>query len=220
VSSRQSWRRALRKLRRNLSDYGFLTTLAKMLAALFSVVYVHTVYRVYCRDLGEEELPSPPNLPSSIEFRMMDRKNIEDLTVDQIEQMEEWLEGELNRKLREGGVCIVALDGAEVAGFNLVACSRVEIPLVRQTRTLRQNEAWSEQITVHRRYRRHGLGTALRCRMFLELRRRGIQRFYGGALLSNKASHALSRKLGFCEVEDLHYRRLFGAVSSYSVRLT
>lgn len=214
------WPRALRKIRRNLSDYGVLTTLAKMLAALVSVVYEHTVYRVYCRDLGEEHTPSPPKLPSSIKFRMLDSQNVEDSMVSQIEGMEEWLEGGLTRKLREGGVCLVALDGPEVAGFNLVACSRVEIPLVRQTRKLLKNEAWSEQITVHRRYRRHGLGTALRCRMFLELRRRGIQRFYGGALLSNEASHALSRKLGFREIEDLHYRRLFGAVSSYSVRLT
>jgi GNAT superfamily N-acetyltransferase len=219
VSNRRGWSRTIRKIRRNIADYGLMRSLAKILAALCSIVYEHTVYRVYVRDLGRKRLPSPPDLPSSIVFKMLDHQHLDHPALGKIEEMEEWLDGQVKRKLAEGGICLVALSGAEVAGFNLVAFSSVDIPLVRQTRKLGDKEAWSEQITVNRRHRRHGLGTALRYRMLLELRRRGIRRFYGGALLSNAASLALSRKLGFREVEDLHYRRLFGVASSYSVRL-
>ncbi len=214
-----SFRHILRKFTRNLADYGARTALAKTAAALLSVVYEHTVYRVYRREIVAADAARAPRLPASLTISVMDRSHPDESAVRQIEQMEEWLEGEVGRKLKKGGLGIVIRDGDLVAGFCLVAFARVHMGLVRQDRMLQEDEAWSEQITVRRAYRRRGLGTALRYRTFQELNLRGIRWLYGGTLPANAGSLAFTRKLGFREVEDIHYRRVLGSVSVFTERL-
>ena len=93
--------------------------------------------------------------------------------------MEEWLKGKVASRLEAVGLCLVALDGERVAGFNLVSLGEGRIPLIGLRRDLRENEVWSDQITVSKNYRDKGLGSTLRYRIFKELKKRGVRRIYG-----------------------------------------
>ena len=116
----------------------------------------------------------------------------------------------MKKKLKGQTICLAALDNGKVAGFNLVSFGEIYIPLVKLTRKISDDAAWSEQITVSKDYRRMGLGSELRYRIFSELKRRDIRKFCGGTLRDNLASLGLARQLGFREVEDIHFLKLFG----------
>ena len=211
-------RQAARKFARNLLDYGVRTALGKAAATVLSIVYEHKVCRIYRRNVLANGLPADGRRLSSLKITVMDRDHPDVDAARQIEQMEEWLEGKLEGRLRDRGICVVAQDGRTVTGFSLIAFSRAQLELVRQIRALADDEAWSEQITVRRQYRRRGVGTALRLRTFQELRKRGIKWLYGGTLSSNTGSLAFTRTLGFTEIEDVHYRRFLGTVSTFTVK--
>jgi GNAT superfamily N-acetyltransferase len=207
-----------RKLRRNAVDYGIATAMSKAFKAVVGVVYTRTAYRVYARTLGDGEGPIPP--PPGLSFRLLDPEGLSDDMVSQIEGMEEWLWGRLRSRMANGDICLAALDGERVAAFNLVAMrGTVQIPLIRASRDLGPGEAWSEQITVHRDYRRRGLGTAVRCRLFHDLHRRGVRTLYGGTLAANHVSRSFARSLGFLEVEEIRHTRVLGASSWTTHRL-
>jgi L-amino acid N-acyltransferase YncA len=74
---------------------------------------------------------------------------------------------------------------------------------------LAPDEAWSEQITVSRDYRKNDLGSELRYRLFNELKRRGFRRICGGTLSNNVPNLALSRRVGFRGLVDVHYTKVF-----------
>jgi len=194
-----------KKFMRNLKDYGLLVALNKSLTYVVRVFYEHKTYRIYMIDL--ENFQYNPSPKSGFVFRIISKDDT--AVIQQIEDMEEWLQGKLSLKLENHGLCFVALDEENVAGFNLVAFGRVFIPLINMERILEDNEAWSEQITVHRDYRRRGLATELRYRVFNELKRRGIKRFYGGTLISNIPSLRLARKVGFRYLVDVRYIKVF-----------
>jgi GNAT superfamily N-acetyltransferase len=199
----------LRKLRRNAVDYGLRTALSKAFWRVVSIVYCRTVYCVYARNLEDAE--PCVSTPSPFLFRILDFGALPDGIVPQIEEMEEWLEGSLQKRLESGDICLVALDHDRVAGFNLVAMrGAVQIPLINTSRSLGPREAWSEQITVHRNYRRRGLGTELRQRLFYELKKRGVSILYGGTLASNQVSRSFALFLGFTETREIRYSRLLG----------
>jgi len=197
--------RSLKKLRRNYHDYGLGVTLAKTVESLFAVVFESRAYRIYRIRLDRFE-PDDKD-PGDFELRLLDPA--QDDLIDQIEGMEEWLLGKLRKELRAGSICLMALDGGRVAGFNLVSFGEVYMPLVDMTRVFRDNEAWSEQITVSRDYRGRGLAGILRLTVFGILKERGIIRFYGGTLPLNIANRKLSKKVGFQEIMDIKYRRIF-----------
>lgn len=127
--------------------------------------------------------------------------------------MAEWFADELGHKLAKGSLCLVALDGNRVAGFNVISFGSIYIPLLNMTRSFREGEAWSEHIGVHKDYRKMGLASQLRYRILAELKLRGIKRLYGGALRSNIASLKLARRIGFKEFADVYYRRICGVES-------
>jgi GNAT superfamily N-acetyltransferase len=129
--------------------------------------------------------------------------------IAQIENIAEWLRGRLTEALTAGQLCLVALDGDEVAGFNLINFEHATLILVNLRKKLRRDFAWSEHIAVKKEFRKTGLGSQLRFRIFQELRRRGIRRLYGGTLRSNIASLSLARSVGFKEIGDIHYRKFF-----------
>lgn len=116
----------------------------------------------------------------------------------------------MKENLRAGALCLVALQGEKVAGFNLIGFGEVSMPLVNKQRIFRKGDAWSEQIAVMKDFRQLGLGSQLRYRIFEELGRRGYKRLYGGALTSNVGSLKLARKMGFREIIDIHYFRILG----------
>jgi RimJ/RimL family protein N-acetyltransferase len=195
--------RSFKKLRRNYQDYGLGVTLGKTVQGLLAIVYESRTYRIY-RIRLDRFTPDPEDI-CDLELRLLDPA--QDDLIDQVEQMEEWLLGKVRHELRTGSICLVALDDGKVAGFNLVSFGKVTMPLVKMTRVFRDNEAWSEQITVGRDYRGRGLAAILRLNVFRILKERGIKRFYGGTLPLNIANRKLSKKVGFQEIADINYRR-------------
>lgn len=198
-------KRILKKLKRNFQDYGLAVTLKKVYSSILQVFFESISYRIYrirLNGFAGKKLD-----PGGFEFRLLGPE--EDEFIEQIEAMEEWLHGKVRKKLESGSVCLVALDGDQVAGFNLVSFGKVYMPLVKMARRFRQNEAWSEQITVGKAYRGRGLASTLRYAVFKILKTRGIKKFYGGTLPGNLPNRKLSRKVGFQEIGDIRYRRFF-----------
>jgi L-amino acid N-acyltransferase YncA len=191
----------LRKFRRNVQDYGRWMALHKTAAYFLSPVYQRTVYTIYVIDL--DEAPTVPHADGRLEYVLL-RPGDDDL-IKQVEDCAEWLEGEVTDRLEEGAVCVAAVKGNQLAGFNLVVFGQVYIPLLKLTRTFRPATAWSEHIAVHPAFRGGGLGKSLRLRIFDELRFRGIRKLYGGTLRTNGPALALARSLGFRELADVTY---------------
>ncbi|MGZ9148331.1 MAG: N-acetyltransferase family protein [Candidatus Deferrimicrobiaceae bacterium] len=196
--------REYRKFTRNLRDYGIAITLRKSLGRLFGFLYDSTVYRIYGMDLEKSRVAQRPD--GAFTYRVIASSDTD--CILQIEAMEEWLEGSLASKLAKGSLCLVAMDGNVVAGFNLVGFGEVHMPLVNGKRNFRNGSAWSEQITVNNKYRGKGLGSELRYRMFEELKRQGYKKFYGGTRSNNQANLKLTRKVGFKEIADIRYMKL------------
>jgi len=194
----------IKKTLRNYRDYGLCVTLGKIVQSLFSVVFESRIYRIYRIHLNRYEPPNTDN--GGFVLRLLDQGD--EKIISQIENMEEWLSGKIREKLLSESICLLALDGDQLAGFNLVSFGSVDMPIVRMTRKFRSNEAWSEQITVSSDYRGRGLATILRQSIFIILKERGIVRFYGGTLPLNTANRKLSKKVGFQEIADISYRNI------------
>ncbi len=196
----------LRRFRRNLHDYGLVITLGKTLRSAAKRVYDARTYRIYRIDLHEATVVPPSN--DTLTFRFVEAG--EQSVIRQIERMEDWLHNRLDGRLCAGGLCLAALDGARVVGFNLVAFGSIEVPVIRGAWYFRPGTAWSEQITVRPAWRSKGVAAELRYRMFEALRRCGVRRFYGGTLATNRASRRLARKVGFREIIDVRYCNILG----------
>ena len=197
--------RFFKPLVRNLNDYGFAATAAKICGYLVKPFYENRTYRIYCIDLGHFQAPAEMD-HTLYQYHLVNPDEVN--LIRQIEIMAEWFNGMIRAKLLSDHLCLVALDGDKVAAFNLVALTKADIPLLQWERPLDKEEAWSEQITVDRQYRRKGLGRAVRHRMFRELQKRGIKRFCGGALISNTASLKLAQRSGFKEKEDIQFIKI------------
>lgn len=193
------------KVLRNLQDYGWRITAHKTLAYLVRSVYFTQVYRIYRIKLDATK-PAEDLNNHNFTFKVLTPQNVD--MIAQIENIAEWLRGQLAEAISAGQMCMVALDGDEVAGFNLINFDHATLVLVNLKKKLRRDFAWSEHIAVKKKFRRTGLGSQLRHRIFQELTKRGIRRLYGGTLRSNTASLALTRSVGFKEIGDVHYRKI------------
>ena len=60
-----------------------------------------------------------------------------------------------------------------------------------------------EHLAVRNEFRRQGIASALRHRIFEQLREIGVKKLYGGTLRSNEPALDLARKLGFVDVADV-----------------
>ena len=194
---------AIKKVQRNLNDYGMRETLRKALSSLIGSVYLERTYRIYRRDLRTGKFVV--EVPSGVELRVIGAGDA--AAIKEIESMEEWLQGNVSKRLARG-LCVAAFEGDRVVGFNLVAFDEIYIPLLNMTRRLRPRQAWSEQITVAKDHRKSGLASALRHRVFSELQQRGYRFLYGGTLLTNIASLKSANKVGFRSLADVRYQRV------------
>jgi GNAT superfamily N-acetyltransferase len=187
-----------------LRDYGLGVTLRKTAFRVFRIVYEHRDFLIYRIDLRSWN----PRLEDcqGLDYRFLEPTDA--APIEQIEAMEEWLQGSIVRRLQEGAVCLAALEDGRVAGFNLVSFGRVWVPLICAFLSFRGRSAWSDQITVDPAYRGRGVAPELRYRMFSELKARGIELFYGGTLKLNSASRKLARKVGFREIVEVRYRKV------------
>lgn len=193
----------IKKIRRNLNDFGLRVVLVKGIQYLFKTFYIQRTYRVYRRVLTAERFPE--RAPEGAVVRLIDAGDTD--AIRQIESMEEWLQGNLLGILSHG-ICVVAFDGSRVVGFNLVAFREAYISLLNLHKRLRHHQAWSEQITVSKTFRKQELASALRYRVFTELQRRGVRTLYGGTLLSNTPSLKLAAKVGFQAIADVQYLKI------------
>lgn len=193
------------KVLRNLQDYGWRITVHKTLAYLVRSIYFTQVYRIYRIKLDATQSAEDLN-NHNFTFKVLTPQNVD--MIAQIENIAEWLRGQLAEAIAAGQMCLVALDGDEVAGFNLINFEHATLVLVNLKKKLRRDFAWSEHIAVKKKFRRTGLGSQLRHRIFQELTKRGIRRLYGGTLRSNTASLALTRSVGFKEIGDVYYRKI------------
>ena len=192
------------KVQRNLEDYGWHITIKKTLAYLVRWVYFRQVYRVYGIKLDAIKEPKYSD-NHKFNFKLLTPKNLD--MILQVENTAEWLRGQVKERIAGGQLCLVALDGDNVAGFNLINLEQASLILVNRTKKLRAGSAWSEHIAVQKEFRKSGLGAQLRYRIFEVLKSRGIHRLYGGTLRSNTASLNLTRSVGFKEICDIHYRK-------------
>ena len=196
-----------RKIERNLQDHGVLYALKAGILYLFKKFYENRIYRIYRIDLSR--FMSKPLEHSALNFDLLESNKLDINIIHQIEKMEEWLKKKVESKLKSGCICLVALDNKKVIGFNLVAFNEVFIPLINLKKILKSHSAWSEQITVHKDYRGKSMATQLRYRIFAELQKRGIKKFYGGTLITNIPNLKLTRKVEFEEFVDVHYFKIF-----------
>jgi len=197
----------LKKFRRNWVDYGWWITLKKSLGrTVLFPFFERTVYRIYRAELHSIQVPEV-DPPAGFEFRLLGPGD--DALIQQIENQAEWLAGTLKLKISGRDMCLVALNGSEVIGFNLIAVGGVYIPLLHATRKFRTGHAWSEHLAVRADYRRKGIASCLKYRIFGELRRCGVKRLYGGSRHTNLPALELARKLGSVEIADVEYLRIF-----------
>lgn len=195
----------LRKIKRNINDYGTWNTFKKGIEYILQPIYEKRIYRIYGINL-EEIKDFEINQDNKYIFKIINEDDVKEIC--QIEKMEEWLEDKIEKKIKYGSMCLCILDGNRVAGFNLVSFGKVYIPLIKKEKVWKEEEAWSEQITINKAYRNKGLGSILRYKVFVELKKRGIKRLYGGTLINNIANLKLTRKVGFNEIVDVHFLKL------------
>jgi GNAT superfamily N-acetyltransferase len=192
------------KFKRNLEDYGWRIAVQKTLAYLVRWVYFRQVYRIYEIKLNATKTPEFP-ANRKVTFRLLTPQDLD--LIAQVENNAEWLRGQVKERIATGQLCLVALNGEKVAGFNLINLEQASLILVNREKKLRPGCAWSEHIAVQKEFRKSGLGSQLRYRIFEVLRSRGVRRLYGGTLRSNTASLRLTRSVGFKEICDIHYRK-------------
>lgn len=192
----------IKKIKRNLNDFGVRATFRKSLRYLFKDFYMKTNYRIYRRDLRAESFPE--HRPNRFVLGVVENNDI--LALRQIVDMEEWLEDNLQNILSRG-FCVAAFDGRRVVGFNLVAFREIFIPPINLNMRFLPHQAWLVQITVLKTYRRQGLATALSYRVFTELQKRGVRTLYSGVMVSNTPSRRSHEKVGFRIIADVHYLR-------------
>lgn len=195
------------KLQRNIDDYGLATALWKTWMYFVVLFYEHRIYRLYAIDLASYEGTVSVDAPAG-PFKFSILKPDEYDAIAQIETMAEWLEGILLDRIQSGDICLVVRDGDLIAGFNLISFGECYIPLLKRSHCFKLHQAWSEHIAVHKNYRRFGLATGLRQRIFSVLKERGVTRLYGGTLITNLPALKLSRKLGFREFADVEYLKI------------
>lgn len=196
----------LKKIKRNKEDYGLLTVVKKILLTFLAPVYEKKIYRIYKIDLNDFK-SLQKNTFCSYNVRIITPKDTKMIT--EIEDMAEWLHGHLYSIIEKGGLCFGSFNGKHLIGFNLILFGDVFIPLVKFKKHFQEHEAWSAQISVYRDYRRKGVATDLRYQVFHELKIRGIKNLYGGCLIENLPNLWLTRKVGFREIGNIYYLKLF-----------
>jgi GNAT superfamily N-acetyltransferase len=179
-----------KKFVRNIRDYGIWTSTKKSIAFFIKPVYHKKTFIIY-----QLNLESPPKAKiDSNGFSLKLLEPDDDDLINQIEVMEEWLSGTLRPLLKANGICMAVVKDNRVAGFNLATLGEGFIALLKLRIKIRENEAWSEQISIHKEFRRKGLANLLRSKFYYELKNRGVTALYGHRQVWNIASEKSAHK--------------------------
>ncbi len=181
-----------RKLRRNVNDYGGQMAFRKGLAFLLRPFYQKVIYYLYELDLNTPKRQTPSRGYGNYHFKMLSPTDTS--AIAQIEAMEEWLKGTLAQRLKANCQCMALFEGDAVIGFNYAAVGEGNIPLLRLKVLTGPTQAWSEQISIAKAYRRKGLASLMRQRFYQELQQKGITALFGHRQWFNVASRQSARK--------------------------
>ncbi len=195
-----------RKFVRNLEDYGTRIAFQKSLKYLTRPIYNEIEFILYEIDLSKAEGKEIIN--RNLEFKLIDINDHD--SICQIEEMEEWLKGELKTKLESNGICMVVLDDNKLAGFNLATTGAGYITLLKLKIATDPVEAWSEHIAIHKNYRGRKLANDLRNSFYSELQKTGIKALYGHRQEFNVASRGSAKKYTAQEIGKATYRNFVG----------
>jgi hypothetical protein len=195
----------IKKLWRNIMDYGLWTSFWKSLEFLLKPIYQRKSYILY--ELNLKTIKIKASDKSEYAFKILEIEDID--YINQIEKMEEWLKGKIKKRLKNDGICMVVLKDNNVAGFNLATRGEGYIPLLKLKVITNENEAWSEQITIHKDHRRKGLGSELRNRFYNELNKINVRSLYGHRQIWNIASRQSAKKYTVKELIKAQYIKIF-----------
>ncbi len=193
-----------RKIARNLHDFGPYITFRKSAAYLMKPLFEshsRILYRIELSDFPEMSCGHDDDY----EFKRIDAGDID--AIAQIERMEEWLTGKVGALLNTGAVCMTAMQEDRVAAFYLANLKEGIVDKLHLVLSLGPSEAFGEQITVHRDYRRKGLATRLRYFFYRYLRERGVASLYGHRAMDNLASEKSAKKYGSRDLAVFRYVR-------------
>ena len=193
------------KIHRNFSDYGLVRGVSKSALYALQPFYKKTAYRIYGLDVQAANPFEPTD--GQFVYRLLLDSDLD--AIRQVESMAEWLEGKIAERIRTGSLCCAAMHGEQVVAFNLVSLNEVTIPLVELRWRFQPNEAWSEHISTHRDWRNLGLATNVRHRVISALKQQDIEWFFGGTIRDHAGTLKLASRVGFTELGDIRYRRVF-----------
>jgi len=195
----------IKNIRENLLDYGIWVTLKKSFYVIVKPVYKKQTIKIYSVEI--EHLNHQHVNNNNFVFKYVDKDDI--IIIKQIEDLEPWIQNKVKDMLNSNYICLAALDKNTVAGFYLINLTEISIPTVNYKRNLRANECCDLQYTVNRKFRRLGLATSLRLRMFDDLRKIGKKKCYTIIWDWNIISRKASNKVGFNYIADLSYTKTF-----------
>jgi len=194
-----------KKVARNFRDYGLLSCLKKSALFLAKPIYEKSnvvLFKTEIKNIDGKEL-----YQGDLDCKLVESKDT--YIINQIEEMEEWLIGKLYSSLENKKLCIVALKNKKVIGFCLISLSEIYLPLLYLKVLLENDEAFSEQITVHKKYRRKGVGTQIRFMAYMELKKKGINKIYSSASINKIASIRSIEKVGGKKIGRFFYKNVF-----------
>ena len=139
-----------KKFARNFRDFGFFVCLKKTIFYLARPIYEKTNVVLFKTDI--KNIVGKELYQSNLNFKWVESKDT--YIIKQIEEMEEWLTGKLESYVGNNKLCLTALKNNEVIGYYLISFSDIYLPFLCLKVLLKDDEAYGEQITVHKKYRR------------------------------------------------------------------
>jgi len=196
------------KIKRNFSDYGFKTTVNKIISKIFGIIFETAKYRIYKKDLTLKNNINNNNKQNEFIIKII--KESDDDIINQIENEAEWLRDTLKKRIKNGDNCYCIFDNDQLIGYNIISFGKIFIPLVNYYKKFNKKCAWSEHISIKKEFRKKGLAIKLRKYVFNNLKDKGYNWLYGGCLKDNIASLKLARNLEFKEICDINYYKILG----------
>ena len=194
-----------KKFIRNFRDFGFFVCLKKTIFYLVRPIYENNnvvLFKTDIKNIDGKEL-----YQSNLDYKLINSKDT--YIIKQIEEMEEWLTVKLESDEGNNKLCLAALKNNEVIGFYLISFSETHLPFLCLKLLLKDDEAFGDQITVHKKYRREGLSTEMRSIAYMELKKRGIKKIYTAILPYNFASLKSNKRGGGKKIGQLLYKNVF-----------
>jgi len=193
-----------KKFRRNFRDFGFFICLKKAISYLARPIYENNNVVLFKSDI--KNIDGEKLYQSNLDYKFINSKDTD--IIKQIEEMEEWLSIKLESD--EGNkLCLAALKNNEVIGFYLISFSKTHLPFLGLKLLLNNDEAFGDQITVHKKYRRKGISTEMRSIAYMILKKRGIKTIYTAILPYNFASLKSNKRGGGKRIGQLLYKNVF-----------